>query len=427
MISRVVPRPEPDPLVIVAEDYNEWTVRAEAFRGDEAGGAAALELVDNQTARLERKLFIHNGGHAVCGYFGFHRGHEYIHEAVADPVVAEHVLGALDELGEVVRRKWGFSAESIDDYKQDLCRRGAVPEMRDEILRVVRDPIRKLSPRERLVAPANLAVEYGLPRQWIVKAIVAALRYPHPQDPQSVVLAEQLAQQGLSQVSGERLRHRPRLSVGGLKSNPQWQRSGRDRFHGFALTWLDWIVGVVAVVGSILFGWYMSRRVGAGKDSSSFFLAGRNLPWWIVGLSLYATNIGAEHLVGLTGDAYRYGLSAGTVELTTAMCLGFAAAVLFPYYIRNQVFTIPEFLEMRYNPLARSFFSGLMLVICIMTKMAFCLYAGALVLQSLLGWDVMTTVAVLAVVTAIFTMVGGFAGVAYADIIQSTIKILGCG
>ena len=207
----------------------------------------------------------------------------------------------------------------------------------------------------------------------------------------------------------------------------------------FTLTWLDWIVGVSAVLGSILFGWYMSRKVGAGKDSSSFFLAGRNLPWWIVGLSLYATNIGAEHLVGLTGDAYRYGLSAGTVELTTAMCLGFAAAALFPYYIRNQVFTIPEFLEMRYSPLARSFFSGLMLVICIMTKMAFCLYAGALVIASLLGWDVtttsevtttvvvMTTVVSLAVVTAIFTMVGGFAGVAYADIIQSTIKIVGCG
>jgi solute:Na+ symporter, SSS family len=201
----------------------------------------------------------------------------------------------------------------------------------------------------------------------------------------------------------------------------------------FTLTWIDWCVGMIAVTGSIWFGWYMSRRVGAGKDSSSFFLAGRNLPWWIVGLSLYATNIGAEHLVGLTGDAYRYGLSAGTVELTTAMCLGMAAAILFPYYIRNKVFTIPEFLEMRYNPLARSFFSGLMLIICVMTKMAFCLFAGALVMTCLLGYDVsntsvvMTTVVSIACVTAIFTMIGGFAGVAYADIIQSTIKILGCG
>jgi solute:Na+ symporter, SSS family len=195
---------------------------------------------------------------------------------------------------------------------------------------------------------------------------------------------------------------------------------------GFQLTWLDWCVGVLAVGGSILFGWYMSRKVKAGKDSSHFFLAGRNLPWWIVGLSLYATNIGAEHLVGLTGDSYRYGLCAGTVELTTVMCLGIASAVLFPHYIRNNVFTIPEFLEMRYNTFARTFFSGLMLVICVMTKMAFCLFAGAIVLQNLLGWDVMTTVAVLAVATAVFTMVGGLAGVAYADVIQSTLMILGC-
>jgi len=200
MISRVVPRPEADRLRIVAEDYNEWTARADSFCGPKPAKLASLELVEDQSARLERKLFIHNGGHATCGYFGFHRGHKYIHEAVADPAVAERVLRALDELGAVVQRKWGFSPQSIDEYKQDLCRRGAVAEMRDEILRVVRDPLRKLSPRERLVAPANLAVEYGLPRAGIVAAIVAALRYCHPHDPQSLMLAAQLAQQGLPQV-----------------------------------------------------------------------------------------------------------------------------------------------------------------------------------------------------------------------------------
>ncbi|MGO8747153.1 MAG: hypothetical protein ACLQNE_14295 [Thermoguttaceae bacterium] len=200
MISRVVPRPEPDPMVIVAEDYNEWTARAEGFRGDKPAALSTLELVANQSARLERKLFIHNGGHAVCGYVGFHRGHRYVHEAVADPEVARHVIGALGEIGQVVQRKWGFSSESIDRYKQDLCRRGAVPEMRDEILRVVRDPIRKLSPRERLVAPAMLAVEYGLPRLWIVQGIVAAMRYRHPDDPQSIALSERLSQCGISGV-----------------------------------------------------------------------------------------------------------------------------------------------------------------------------------------------------------------------------------
>jgi len=214
MISRVVPRPEPDPLVIVAEDYNEWTVRAEAFKGPKPAGLGCLELVENQTARLERKLFVHNGGHAVCGYVGFHRGHKYIHEAVADPVVAEHVHGALDELGEVVRRRHGFSAESIHQYKQDLCRRGAVPEMRDEILRVVRDPIRKLSPRERLVAPAKLAVEYGLPRRWIVRGIVAALRYSHPGDPQSLQLGRRLSSEGLQSVLREVCQVEPQSPLG---------------------------------------------------------------------------------------------------------------------------------------------------------------------------------------------------------------------
>ena len=207
MISRVVPIPEPDPMVILAENYNEWTARAEAFRGDKPSVLTALELVDNQTARLERKLFIHNGGHAVCGYIGYHRGHQYIHEAVHDPVVAQHVLGALDELGEVVRVKHGFMSESIDAYKKDLVRRGSVPELKDEIRRVVRDPLRKLSPRERLVAPALLAIQYGLPRQWIIKGVVAAVKYHFlVNDPDTMLVSQKQVtsklQNLLSEVSG---------------------------------------------------------------------------------------------------------------------------------------------------------------------------------------------------------------------------------
>ena len=110
------------------------------------------------------------------------------------------MLGALDELGAVVRAKMGLFRRVDRPLQARSLPAGAVPEMRDEILRVVRDPIRKLSPRERLVAPAMLAVEYGLPRVGIVKRIVAALRYRHPDDPQSVALSEQLAEQGLSKV-----------------------------------------------------------------------------------------------------------------------------------------------------------------------------------------------------------------------------------
>ena len=187
----------------------------------------------------------------------------------------------------------------------------------------------------------------------------------------------------------------------------------------------DWVVGGGALVVNILLGLWFALRAKQSGSSDEFFLAGRRLTWPIVGASLLATNIGAEHMVGLCGDAYRYGFCAGTVELSTALCLGIAIAVLIPYYLKNDVFTIPEFLELRYRKEARLFFSGMMLAICIVTKMAFCLYAGALVLQSLLGWEIMPTIASLAAATAVITMVGGFAAVAYTDAIHAPIMIAG--
>lgn len=192
-----------------------------------------------------------------------------------------------------------------------------------------------------------------------------------------------------------------------------------------SLSVLDWIVLSVIMGGSLSFGLYMAYLKKAGQNSTNFFLGGRSIKWPIIGASLFATNIGAEHLVGLSGDSYRYGLAAGSVELTCAITLGFACAVLFPYYMKNKIFTIPEFLELRYNRRARTFFSGLMLIISIMTKLAFTLFAGALVLNSILGWNVMTTVFYIAIAVALFTIIGGFTAVAYSDVIQVVIMIGG--
>jgi len=194
----------------------------------------------------------------------------------------------------------------------------------------------------------------------------------------------------------------------------------------FSLQLIDWCVCLVVLGSSIFLGLYLAIRKKSSVDSAHFFLADRSLSWPLVGASLFATNIGAEHLVGLSGDSYRYGLSAGTVELTTCICVGFAAAFLYPFYIRNRVFTTPEFLETRYHPAARVLFSALMLVISITTKMAFHLYAGALVLRGLLGWDVMTVVWVMGAVAACVTIIGGFTAIAYTDSIQTGIIILGC-
>ena len=192
------------------------------------------------------------------------------------------------------------------------------------------------------------------------------------------------------------------------------------------LTSLDFVVCVATLVGSMLLGLWLGIRKSTQGSSDGFFLAGRRLTWPIVGASLYATNIGAEHLVGLSGDSYRYGLKAGTVELGTAICIGIACWVLFPTYIKNKVFTIPEFLERRYDVRARLFFSGLMLLICVMTKMAFTLFAGALVMHSLFGWDMMSVVVLLSLAAAVVTILGGFAAVAYTDTIQTVIMIVGC-
>jgi SSS family solute:Na+ symporter len=171
----------------------------------------------------------------------------------------------------------------------------------------------------------------------------------------------------------------------------------------------------------------LARRSGSEKSSADFFLAGRRMSWPIIGASLFATNIGAEHLVGLSGDAYRYGLSAGVNELNALISLGIAAAILYPHYLRNRVYTIGEFLEIRYNPAARLVLSGFMICVSIMTKMAFTLFAGALVLHSLLPqWDVMEVVCALGLMAAVITILGGFAAVAYTDTIQTVIMIGGC-
>jgi len=192
-----------------------------------------------------------------------------------------------------------------------------------------------------------------------------------------------------------------------------------------SLTSLDWFVLFIVMAGSLGYGMYMAYRKKSGQNSSNFFLGGRSIRWPIIGASLFATNIGAEHLVGLSGDSYRYGLSAGLVELTTFITLGVACSMLFPYYMKNRLFTIPEFLEIRYSRRARTFFSGLMLLISIMTKLAFTLFAGALVLHSIMGWEIMPTILCIGIIVALFTIYGGFTAVAYTDSIQVIIMIAG--
>jgi mannitol-1-phosphate 5-dehydrogenase len=195
MINSVVPAPA-EVLRLETEDYCEWTVDAGGLKGEPPAGTGFIEWVDNQDARLDRKLMVYNGSHAACAYFAFARGHTWIHEAAADPEVVRRVQGALDELAAVVQRRHGFSDARMADYKRDFWRRCRNQGLRDAVVRVGRDPIRKLGRDERLIAPAKLAQQYAMPHDHILDAIAAALRFSHPDDPQSTTLARQLERDG---------------------------------------------------------------------------------------------------------------------------------------------------------------------------------------------------------------------------------------
>jgi mannitol-1-phosphate 5-dehydrogenase len=205
MINRAVPAPV-SLLRLETEDYCEWTVDAGGFKGEPPTRIGFIEWVRNQEARLDRKLMVYNGSHAACAYFAFGRGHTWIHEAAADAEVVRRVDGTLDELAAVVQRRHGFTDAQMADYKRDFWRRCRNQGLKDTIVRVGRDPIRKLGPNERLIAPAKLARQYAMPRDHILDAIAAALRFSHPGDPQSMELARRLKCDGLwvtlSAISG---------------------------------------------------------------------------------------------------------------------------------------------------------------------------------------------------------------------------------
>lgn len=173
MIARVVPR-SLVPLYIVAEDYNEWTADILNRVGDPPS-ISGLEWVDNQEARLKRKLYIHNTGHAVCAYLGAIKGYKFIHESAQDKWVISWVKTAIDESGSAVAKEFGFDEESIKKYAQSLVDRIPNDILPDNIDRVVREPIRKLGLDDRLIGPLALCEKYDLQRDGICLGISAVL------------------------------------------------------------------------------------------------------------------------------------------------------------------------------------------------------------------------------------------------------------
>ena len=174
------------------------------------------------------------------------------------------------------------------------------------------------------------------------------------------------------------------------------------------------LASLLLVISAVL------RAAGKKQTDAEYFLAGRDLRWPFIGMSLLASNISAEHVVGMAGDGYRIGMVAGGYEWVAAWCLIILASLFAPRYLRSKIYTIPEFLERRFGWSLRAFLSANLLVINVLTKNAVDLWAGSLLFVLLFGWNQMAVMIVLSAFTAIYTKKGGLRAVVYADMVQGS-------
>src|SRR6187200_156533 len=196
------------------------------------------------------------------------------------------------------------------------------------------------------------------------------------------------------------------------------------------LTGLDWLIillyfGVIAGIS-----WWAVKK----KDKTSaddYFLAGRHLGWFVVGASIFASNIGSEHLVGLAGSGATDGVALAHYELH-AWCLLVLGWIMGPFFMRSKVFTMPEFLERRFTPQARTVLSLISLFAYILTKIAVGIFAGGVVFRALLpdvdimGMDSFWIGSILLIIlTGIYTIIGGLRAVVYTETLQTFVKIIG--
>ena len=196
-----------------------------------------------------------------------------------------------------------------------------------------------------------------------------------------------------------------------------------------AISTIDWII--VAGYFIIIFGivWWVIRQ--RQETSTEYFLAGRHLGWFIIGASIFASNIGSEHLVGLAGSGATDGVAMAHYELH-AWCLLVLGWVMVPFYMRSKVFTMPEFLERRFSPASRSVLSVISLVAYVLTKIAVGIFAGGIVFSVLLpdinffGMDSFWIGSILVIIlTGIYTILGGLRAVAYTEALQTIILVFG--
>ncbi len=205
-VDRIVPpvRSE-NPVDVVVEKYCEWNVEKASLKG-EIPEIPGMNLADNLMAYIQRKLFTLNTGHCITAYTGILAGHKTIDQAIADPKIFDLVKAAMTQSGDGLIQRFGFDKEAHYKYIDKIINRFRNPYLKDDVTRVGREPLRKLSADDRLVSPLTTAMSYGLPVDKLVLGIGAALRYHNPEDAQSAELQEKIAAKGVaaafSEISG---------------------------------------------------------------------------------------------------------------------------------------------------------------------------------------------------------------------------------
>ena len=185
---------------------------------------------------------------------------------------------------------------------------------------------------------------------------------------------------------------------------------------------LDWFV--LGLYFAILVGVAVWVALQRNKNTEDYFLAGRNVGWFVIGASIFASNIGSEHVVGLAGTGFSSGTPLAHYELHAwiVLLLGW---LFLPFYIRSGAFTMPEFLEKRFDSRSRWFLSVFSLFAYVLTKVSVTIYAGGIVVSELLNLDFWVGAIGIVVFTGIYTIIGGLKAVVYTETLQTIVLILG--
>lgn len=180
------------------------------------------------------------------------------------------------------------------------------------------------------------------------------------------------------------------------------------------------LIGYCLMVFAVAF--YASRKKSGAED---YFLAGRGVGWFAVGASIFASNISSEHFIGLAGSGFASGFGVANFEIQATFIVLLLGYLFAPFYLRAGIFTVPGFIEKRFNSASRWYLTIISIVAYVMTKISVTLFAGSLLLKSVLGWDVYTSSIILVLITGIYTIVGGLKAVIYTELLQTFVLIGG--